>query len=261
MSEFASGRHSNAVCDICSVRCEYNELREIYRAGLPTNLLACNYCWDKDHPQLFLGRKPVRDPQTLRRARPDPSLLESRQFFERFGIIQPPIDVEMGGIFADTWATDNCTRTFNAIPSFYGDARPSNLLVENTATSLHGLHKYIPVVGANDVTTSIIIKAATADREYFAIRVQDGAATNAYTDIYDHHTGTFVGLGFSAGAGVFVSRTMTSLGNGWYRITLVCNIGAVGTALCYIVGRDLVSVSYLGDGRNLFYYADEPQLS
>jgi hypothetical protein len=96
MSEFASGRHANAVCDICSVRTEYNDLKQVIRAGVPTNLYACTYCWDKDHPQLFLGRKPIKDPQTLRRARPDPSLAESRMFFDRFKIIEPPVQIILG---------------------------------------------------------------------------------------------------------------------------------------------------------------------
>lgn len=98
MSEFATGRHSNAICDICGGRCEYTELKEIFRAGFPTNLLACTYCWDKDHPQLFLGRKQIKDPQALRRARPDPSLAASRAFFDRFRIISPPVSVQNGVI-------------------------------------------------------------------------------------------------------------------------------------------------------------------
>lgn len=46
--------------------------------GRVNNLLVCETCWDLDHPQNWLGRVRVDDPQALRNPRPDPALEESR---------------------------------------------------------------------------------------------------------------------------------------------------------------------------------------
>lgn len=88
---FASGQHALGICDICGVRCEYPTMREVYRAGMPTNVMACQVCWDKDHPQNFLGRKPVYDPQALKNPRPDTSLASGRAYFDKTKLSSNPI--------------------------------------------------------------------------------------------------------------------------------------------------------------------------
>lgn len=261
MSEFASGRHANAVCDICSVRTEYNDLKLVVRAGIPTNLYACNYCWDKDHPQLFLGRKPIKDPQTLRRARPDPSLAESRQFFDRVKIVQPPVDVEIGELRASTWkaiggsVTRDATRTaFNGIS---GDA-----FVEDTSFGVHGLYKFINIVSNANISWNVNIKAASPGREYFAMRMEDAAdATPMYTEVFTPF-GTYLGVGSVLGGATMISRVITPLSNGWYNYAVVFNIGSGVTLIrVNLYGRDSGSTGYTGDGRLAFYYMDESSVS
>lgn len=44
-------------------------------------MLACPTDWDDDHPQNFLDKYVVTDPQALRHARPDTGLLASRRMF------------------------------------------------------------------------------------------------------------------------------------------------------------------------------------
>jgi hypothetical protein len=70
-SQFASGKHAIAVCDVCGFQYKLNTLRKLVVKGVVINVLACRTCWDKDHPQLFLGTFPINDPQALRNPRRD----------------------------------------------------------------------------------------------------------------------------------------------------------------------------------------------
>lgn len=76
---FASGKWAHGFCDVCNFRYQLSDLKENYVQGRPTGILACPTCNDPDHPQNWLGRYPVDDPQALRRPRPDPALAESRE--------------------------------------------------------------------------------------------------------------------------------------------------------------------------------------
>tara|TARA_R100001163_G_C5003718_1_gene151981 strand:- start:221 stop:547 length:327 start_codon:yes stop_codon:yes gene_type:complete len=70
-NRFASMKRAIAECDICGFRYRLKELRNIIRKGNDTNLKACPYCFDYDHPQNELGMFPVHDPQAIRDPRPD----------------------------------------------------------------------------------------------------------------------------------------------------------------------------------------------
>jgi hypothetical protein len=80
-AKFASGKYAWAMCDVCGIRCKYRELRETTIRGLRTGTLACQVCWDPDHPQNFLSRYITTDAQALRHARPDTGLQASRQLY------------------------------------------------------------------------------------------------------------------------------------------------------------------------------------
>lgn len=74
---YASGKHALAECDRCGLTYKYKELRPEYERNRPTGLRVCPTCWDPDHPQNDLGRRPIWDPQALQHARPDKSLPHS----------------------------------------------------------------------------------------------------------------------------------------------------------------------------------------
>lgn len=76
--KFATGKHAIAYCDRCGFECAYSALRSETVAGNPVNSRVCAVCFDKDHPQNFLGKYPISDPQALKDARPDPALEASR---------------------------------------------------------------------------------------------------------------------------------------------------------------------------------------
>ena len=70
-NQFASGKHSIAQCDRCNFRFKLRQLRKITIKRTQTNILVCPECWEKPHPQLFLGETPVNDPQAVRNPRPE----------------------------------------------------------------------------------------------------------------------------------------------------------------------------------------------
>lgn len=91
-AKWASGKWANAICDVCGIRCKYVDLRAVFVRGMKTGLLACDVCWDPDHPQNFLDRYVTTDPQALRNARPDTGLQASRVLYPPGNWIngQPP---------------------------------------------------------------------------------------------------------------------------------------------------------------------------
>ena len=77
MARFASGKKAFGFCDICGFREKLRNMKKVMVKRKDTGLLACPSCWDKDHPQNFLGEYPVDDPQGLRVTRPDTSLSDN----------------------------------------------------------------------------------------------------------------------------------------------------------------------------------------
>jgi len=76
-NQFASGKFAIAQCDRCGFRYKLRALRKITVKRTQTNILVCSGCWEKPHPQSFLGEVPVNDPQAVRNPRPDTSYVVS----------------------------------------------------------------------------------------------------------------------------------------------------------------------------------------
>jgi hypothetical protein len=78
-AKFAAGKYAWGMCDVCGIRCKYQELKATTVQGRRTGLLSCPTCWDPDHPQNFLPLYVTADAQALRQARPDTGLNASRE--------------------------------------------------------------------------------------------------------------------------------------------------------------------------------------
>lgn len=87
---FASGRHALGICDRCGGTERLNDLRGEYVKQRPNNLKVCPQCWDKDHPQLMQGVRPVHDPEALRDPRPDSNVDDSRTLTGE--LVLPPVN-------------------------------------------------------------------------------------------------------------------------------------------------------------------------
>lgn len=77
--KFASGKHAHAFCDVCGFRYPYASLKNTIVNEKITGIKACPDCYDKDHPQLRVGKIKVFDPEALRDPRPDTALEDSRE--------------------------------------------------------------------------------------------------------------------------------------------------------------------------------------
>lgn len=77
----ARSKYAFGFCDRTGFRYPLNELVDEFKNGVKTGLRVGRDVADGDHPQNFLGRVRIFDPQSLSNARPDRSLEESRQLF------------------------------------------------------------------------------------------------------------------------------------------------------------------------------------
>lgn len=77
----ASNKYAFGFCDRTGFRYPLNDLVDEYKNGVKTGLRVGRDVADDDHPQNFLGRVRIFDPQNLTNARPDTALAASRQLF------------------------------------------------------------------------------------------------------------------------------------------------------------------------------------
>tara|TARA_R110000824_G_scaffold506_1_gene3231 strand:+ start:928 stop:1266 length:339 start_codon:yes stop_codon:yes gene_type:complete len=70
MTKYASGKHAFGFCDRTGFRYKLKDLKHEYNAGVRTGLRVGKDVYDTDHPQNFLGRYKVSDPQALQDPRP-----------------------------------------------------------------------------------------------------------------------------------------------------------------------------------------------
>ena len=77
----ARNKYSFGFCDRTGFRYPLTDLVDEYKNGVKTGLRVGRDVADDDHPQNFLGRVRIFDPQSLANARPDTALAASRQLF------------------------------------------------------------------------------------------------------------------------------------------------------------------------------------
>ena len=78
---YSSGKYAFGYCDKTGFRYPLKDLVWEYKDGKRTGMRVGKDVVDPDHPQNFLGRVRVVDPQSLRDPRPDTSLEASRGLF------------------------------------------------------------------------------------------------------------------------------------------------------------------------------------
>ena len=65
------GKYAYGICDKTGFRYKLNELVSEVRNGIKTGLRVGKDVADPDHPQNFIGRVKINDPQSIMNARPD----------------------------------------------------------------------------------------------------------------------------------------------------------------------------------------------
>ena len=101
---YAKGKYAYGYCDKTGFRYPLNELVWEYKDGTKTGFRVGRDVVDPDHPQNFLGRVRIVDPQSLRDPRPDTGLEESRGFFG-WAPVGSPLNLIQGAIGTVTVST------------------------------------------------------------------------------------------------------------------------------------------------------------
>jgi hypothetical protein len=84
MSSIAKGKYAYGFCDRTGFRYPLSELVEEFNNGTKTGLRVGKDIADGDHPQNFIGRVRIDDPQSLNDPRPD-TAVESLYSFDPVG--------------------------------------------------------------------------------------------------------------------------------------------------------------------------------
>ena len=82
---YAKAKHAFGFCDKTGFRYPLKDLVVEIKDGIPTGFRVGKDVVDPDHPQNFLGRIKVNDPQSLRNPRPD-------RFTESYTFKYPSLD-------------------------------------------------------------------------------------------------------------------------------------------------------------------------
>lgn len=153
---------------------------------------------------------------------------------------------------ATTWSASNLTATNNSASAPDATTTATKLVPSAANVASHRVSQPVTITAAEQVCISFYFKASGYNA--VLIQVVDAATnTNGFSADFDVSLGalgTFFGAG---GTGTFVGRTITALGDSWYRVQLWGKLGgAITAATCLVDVFDTIahanSVSaYVGD--------------
>jgi hypothetical protein len=149
-----------------------------------------------------------------------------------------------------TWLKVRSSITSNTLVAPDG-ALTGDKLVEDTTSNSHYLYFNEVTIAANTAHTfSVYLKAG--ERAFAAIELSNGSGTSSACVGVNLTTGA-VGTGFARGTASSISATSTSVGNGWWRVSITCVVdNSSTTADCIIYSATSVISSgfpgYTGDG-------------
>lgn len=202
----ASNKYSFGFCDRTGFRYPLNELVDEYKNGVKTGLRVGRDVADDDHPQNFLGRIRIFDPQSLANARPDTALEASRQLFG-FGPVWNPAQfmtasvgrvvvsfdesvVNATGVSATGTVGASTALTFTANPT-----APSRALGNvGTVTITGDIIETVPVTGVSATSGVGNVVSLVNVTQSFAVTVAAasyGSGNKFYVDGSEAPTGTF----------------------------------------------------------------------
>lgn len=81
MSLYLSGKRIPGVCERCGFRFPLSELQPEVERGKSKGNAICPECFDPDHPQNWVGSRPVADKQSVKDAQPEPGRSAANSLF------------------------------------------------------------------------------------------------------------------------------------------------------------------------------------
>jgi len=156
--------------------------------------------------------------------------------------------------FADAaWTKSAASITSNTIVAPDGTLT-GDALIENTATNEHRINQTASATLNANITASLYVKAQPTGtgRSVRLLVANNGATTNNISCVFTNTGGVFTaGAGVNSGTASGATGTVTSVGNGWYRLIVTGipdpGVGS-GTALSRINLHSGATVNYTGDG-------------
>jgi hypothetical protein len=153
------------------------------------------------------------------------------------------------------WTKTDTTVTANATTAPDGTLT-ADRLIESATTNTHRILQSISTSGTN--TYSIYVKYN--GRRYFGIRFF-ADASNYSAQLFDVQNGV---IGNKLESGITSTATMTSVGNGWYRCSIVANVSSINF-LTFLSTTNVVDNAvgnvYTGDGTSgVFLWGAQAEL-
>lgn len=146
----------------------------------------------------------------------------------------------------DTWGTANTTLVAGVAGAPDGSNNGAKI-IPTTASGQHAASQTTPITANQVQTFTIFLKPAGYPRA--TILVSNAAITNYAQSTFDITAGTMPGSIAVGGAATQTARSITYVGNGWYRCSITCLLDATSTnALTYVYPDNGVGNSFAGDG-------------
>jgi hypothetical protein len=146
------------------------------------------------------------------------------------------------------WGKVNASVTANNTTAPNGTLT-ADKLVENTATSPHATLQQATTIVGSLYTFSVYVKAA--ERTNVRVLIVNSPGTVELRVLANLTTGTFTSA--VAGSPTSTSASMTSVGNGWYRISASMDAPTTGTQGHIYIANTAGSTNYTGDGTSGIY--------
>lgn len=148
------------------------------------------------------------------------------------------------------WTKSNSTVTVDATVSPDGTSN-ADKIVEAATTSIHDVRRNSTASASTAYTQSIFVKAA----ERTKIQLQMFGNTGGSTVNFDLVAGT-VNVAGAYGGWSSSSGTITSFGNGWYRLTntSTTNVGLTAVTSAFLLADAAGNATYTGNGTSGMFY-------
>jgi hypothetical protein len=138
------------------------------------------------------------------------------------------------------WTKANVTALANSIVTPAGNTTSETITGVSGATlKIIAPTSAISITAGTTYTASCYIKQN--DARYVSFTFDDNATTNGVTTTFDLLNGTISRAAVTYGTGANATSSITSVGNGWYRITITGTAGTVST-----LGRWALSIQSTG---------------
>ena len=268
----ARNKYAFGFCDRTGFRYPLNDLVDEYKNGVKTGLKIGRDVADGDHPQNFLGRVRIFDPQSLSGARPDRSLVESRSLFGfdpvwnpaqhltasvgRVTIVPNEVSHPQTGLQGTTAvgsATASIPKSFNVTGASSSPSVGSVIILTATGVAAPAATGGVGVVNISNVDSTLQITGAGATTAVGSvtagvpIQVTGSGATASVGTATAAGTNSLTASGSGATASVG-AVTVSTPSVTTYTVTVASGTNSYGSGNKYYIGGSVSPTLTLNEG-------------